>query len=280
MGGSGKNADILAKVIELEKPAPEVQSLLQNESGNETKLGYNLAWAKTYLRKVGAVTNSEKGVWSLTNDGEKLTAADVALIPGRVQKMLADEKLAKGIGTGGEEQAGETIVPNSIPAAALNPDELDTAWKNQLLTILKQMPPDRFERLASRMLQEAGMTGVRVTPPSGDGGVDGEGMMPMTPLGLLSLSVAFQCKRYDGSVASSAIRDFRGAIEGRADRGIFITTGNFTSDATKEANRPGAKRIDLIDGVKLCEKLRELRLGVKMIETVSVDASWFDDPSK
>ena len=280
LGGSGTNADLLAKVIELEKIAPEVQSLLQNETGNETKLGYNLAWAKTCLKKVGAVNNSKRGVWSLTNVGEKLVPADIAKIKAQVPKIIADEKKKIGGAVGDQEKSGESIAPGA-DADTPNPDEPDADWKNKLLSVLKSMPPDLFERLSSRMLREAGMTGVRVTGKSGDGGIDGVGIMPV---GLISFSVVFQCKRYKGSVGAGEIRDFRGAMDGAADRGIFITTGMFTNDATKEATRPGAKRIELIDGEAFCGKLKELKLGVRTeiieVENVIVDPSWFDDPGK
>ncbi|NCA72673.1 MAG: restriction endonuclease, partial [Sphingobacteriia bacterium] len=74
-----------------------------------------------------------------------------------------------------------------------------------------------------------------------------------------------------------AIRDFRGALVGRADRGLFVTTGTFTSEATKEATRDGAPPIDLMDGEQLIDKLKELGLGIKteMVERVDIDEDWF-----
>lgn len=74
------------------------------------------------------------------------------------------------------------------------------------------------------------------------------------------------------------IRDFRGAMVGRTDKGLFMTTGSYTPDAQKEATRDGAPAIDLIDGEQLCELLKTLKLGVtiKMVEEVSVEADWFN----
>src|SRR5205823_8842550 len=109
-----------------------------------------------------------------------------------------------------------------------------------------------------RVLRETGFTQVEVTGRSGDGGIDGKGIAKIN--GILSFRVVFQCKRYRGSVGASEIRDFRGAMQGRADKGLFITTGYFTRDAIKEATRDGATAIDLVDGEKLVEKLRELGL--------------------
>lgn len=95
--------------------------------------------------------------------------------------------------------------------------------------------------------------------------------------GLLSFHVFFQCKRYQDSVSSDAIRDFRGAFIGRADKGLFVTSGTFTRDAAREATRDGGTPIDLMDGDQLADKLKELHLGIKteMVDRVEVDADWF-----
>jgi restriction system protein len=139
------------------------------------------------------------------------------------------------------------------------------------------MVPSAFERLVQRLLRESGFIQVEVIGKSGDGGVDGKGIMRLG--GLLSFHVIFQCKRYQGSVTVSQVRDFRGAMVGRADKGLLITTGNFTKGAMREATRDGAPAIDLIDGDLLIDKLKELGLGVKTekieIEQIAIDSDWF-----
>lgn len=136
------------------------------------------------------------------------------------------------------------------------------------------MQPDAFERLAQRLLREAGFVRVEVRGKSGDGGIDGVGVLRVN---LVSFQVYFQCKRWQGSVGSREIRDFRGALQGRADKGLFVTTGTFTSQAADEATRDGAIAIDLIDGNRLCELLKQYNLGVEttLIEYVSVSPEWF-----
>jgi restriction system protein len=136
------------------------------------------------------------------------------------------------------------------------------------------MPPDAFERLAQRILREAGFIKVEVTGRSGDGGIDGLGVLRVN---LLSFQVLFQCKRYQGTVGSGAVRDFRGAMVGRCDKGLMITTGTFSNDAKGEATRDGAPAIDLIDGDLLCDLVKQLKLGIQieMVERVVVDADWF-----
>ena len=141
--------------------------------------------------------------------------------------------------------------------------------------VLLAMSPAAFERLIQRMLRESGFTHVQVTGKSGDGGIDGIGIARVS--GLLSFHVLFQCKRYQGAISPSQIRDFRGAMQGRTDKGLFITTGTFTREAIKEATRDGAPPIDLIDGEQLVQRLKDLGLGVRiqMVESIEVDPAWF-----
>jgi restriction system protein len=155
------------------------------------------------------------------------------------------------------------------------PSEAET-WRSKLHHILtKELTPEAFERLVRRMLRESGFVQVEVTGRTGDGGIDGKGIVRVG--GLLSFHVLYQCKKYQASVSAGAIRDFRGALIGRADKGLFVTTGTFTRDAIREATRDGATPIDLMDGDQLADKLKELHLGIKteMVESVDVDADWF-----
>jgi len=149
-------------------------------------------------------------------------------------------------------------------------EEIALSWKEQLLEALLALEPSAFERLCQRILRESGFVKVEVTGRSGDGGIDGTGVLR---LNLLSFQVLFQSKRYRGSVGASIVRDFRGAMVGRADKGLIITTGTFTPDARREATRDGAPAIDLVDGDALCDLLKSLRIGVKVetVESISID---------
>jgi restriction system protein len=153
---------------------------------------------------------------------------------------------------------------------------LEYSWRNELLTQLQKLSPAAFERLCQRLLRESGFVEVRVTGKTGDGGIDGVGIVQLG--GLLGFPILFQCKRYQGTVGASVIRDFRGAMVGRADRGLVLTTGSFSRDAKLEATRDGAPPIDLVDGEQLLDKLRELRLGVsiRIVEEVSVVTEFFN----
>ena len=167
MGGSATNEKLLAKVIELEGYSPEVQAF-QHTDNRQTKLNYNLAWAKTYLKRFGAIENSTRGVWSMTKDGEQMTAADVLSVPGRVRKQVTEEKRAREIARAEEG-------PTDIEAEDVEATE--PYWKDQLLNVLRGIPAAAFERLAQRLLREAGFLKVEVTGKSGDGGIDGIGVL-------------------------------------------------------------------------------------------------------
>jgi restriction system protein len=109
---------------------------------------------------------------------------------------------------------------------------------------------------------------------SGDGGIDGIGVLRVQ---LVSFHVLFQSKRWRDSVGASVVRDFRGAMIGRADKGLIITTGNFTADARREATRDGAPAIDLVDGDTLCDLLKAYKIGisVRQIEVVEIQEDQF-----
>lgn len=254
LGGSATNDELLQKVIELEAIPDEIASVKHSDD-RQTKLNYNLAWAKTYLKKVGAIDNSKRGVWAITDQGERFTDADCAKVPGQVRKMFPPKKANAGTASAGEQEA---------PAEH---------WKDELLDQLKKMDPGGFERLSQRLLREAGFIKVEVMGRSGDGGIDGTGVLRVN---LLSFQVLFQCKRYSGSVGAGAIRDFRGAMIGRCDKGLFITTGTFTMDAQREATRDGAPAIDLVDGDHLCDLMKDYKLGieVELVEEVKVKPDW------
>ena len=260
LGGSGTIEEINSKTVEIAGLSDRQLEVFHDlEKGGETEVEYRLAWSRTYLRKYGVLENSSRGVWALTPKGAHFDMID----PATVKRFVRDQ-LKKSPESASEEDA-------------LEEQGSEENWRDDLLTALFNMSPDAFERLAQRLLRESGFIQIEVTGRSGDGGIDGRGIMRLG--GLLSFHVIFQCKRYQGSVTASQVRDFRGAMVGRADKGLLITTGNFTRDAMREATRDGAPAIDLIDGNKLVDLLKELELGVRTqkieVEHISIDHDWF-----
>lgn len=262
LGGSGSIEEIVEQVLN-EGDYTEEQQAILHKDGPGTEIEYRLAWARTYLKGMGLADNSQRGVWSLTDDGR--TVGEPAIEPKRQEYILKVRKRRKANASEESPESEES-----------EPEEV--TWQEQVLDALMQVPPAAFERLAQRLLREAGFVSATVTGRSGDGGIDGLGVYRMS---LVSFPVFFQCKRYVGSVGSGAVRDFRGAMAGRGDKGLLITTGSFTADAKAEATRDGAPPLDLIDGKRLCELLKEYELGVRttarIVEDVELAPSFFAD---
>ena len=258
LGGSGTIEEIDSKVTELAGLSDEQLEVLHNpDKGSQTEVEYRMAWTRTYLKKYGILENSSRGVWALTPKGRQTDKVNPQAVRRFVQAQAAQRRA-------------------SAVVDELDEAEVKVSWQDELLHTLLQIDPSAFERLVQRLLRESGFTQVEVTGRTGDGGIDGKGIMRLG--GLLSFHVIFQCKRYKGSVSASQVRDFRGAMVGRADKGLLITTGNFTKDALREATRDGAPAIDLIDGDLLIDKLKDLDLGVKTetveVEQISIDQDW------
>ena len=263
IGGSASLNEINDAVIELAGlPAPALD--VQYESGAGAVLTDRLSWARSHLKEGGFLASGGRGIWLLTDEG-------------RQAKDWPTDSLRRKVATAIKAKHGNRkkslTVESDIPSG--NPDAEFADWRDELLAKLRSMDPSAFERLCQRLLRESGFVKVEVTGRSGDGGIDGTGILQLS---LMSFHVLFQCKRYQGSVGSGAVRDFRGAMMGRTDKGLIITTGTFSPDARREATRDGAPPIDLIDGESLCDKLKELSLGVetKLVEKVSVKPDWFD----
>jgi restriction system protein len=258
LGGSGTIEELDDKVADILNLSDEQLEVMHNPKSGQTEVSYRLAWTRTYLKKYGILENSTRGVWALTKKGQQIDKVN----PREVTKFVRDQTRKDRAETDGSETIEE---------------ELQLDWQEELLSTLQEMDPAAFERLVQRLLRESGFIQVEVTGRSGDGGIDGKGIMRLG--GLLSFNVIFQCKRYSGSVGAGHVRDFRGAMVGRADKALLLTTGTFTRDAEREATRDGAPTIDLIDGNLLSEKLKELSLGVetKIVqrEQVEIDREWF-----
>ncbi len=258
LGGSASNREIHDRVADALALGDDVRSVL-HKGGPMSVLQYRLHWARTYLKKAGAVDNSERAVWAVTEHGRSLDPAQMDPIVRAVRSTGRSR-------TRGSEDETIADVPDS--------DAVETNWSEHLLSTVGAIDPAAFERLCQRILRESGFTRVEVTGRSGDGGIDGIGVLRVN---LVSFHVLFQCKRWRGSVGASVVRDFRGAMIGRAEKGLIMTTGTFTSEARREAARDGAPAIDLIDGESLCSLLKDLRLGVRtrLVEHVEIEPAFF-----
>jgi restriction system protein len=264
LGGSGTASEIVDRSLALAK-VTEAEQQAVNKNGL-SRVKNQVHWARQYLVWAGYLGSSKWGVWNLTEQGSSVDLKSFnsletfkSIQSNRAQFWKPKEKTPR--------------VDETVPG-----DEEPQDYRTALLALIKSIPPSGFERLTQRLLRESGFQHVSVTGKSGDGGIDGIGTLQVNPF--VSFNVLFQCKRYLGAVTPAQVRDFRGAMMGRADKGLIITTGTFTLDAKKEARRDGVPPIELVDGEALVQMFERLELGLVPRTTYDVDEKFFEDFKK
>jgi restriction system protein len=261
LGGSGKPREVLDLISErYGMTDKKLEELLKS---GQTRFYNQVHWARQYLVWEGLLDGSTRGVWSLTSAGYETELDDDAA------KQIA-LKWGK-IHTAAKRKSGEVEEESAVSPDMEAVGEED--YKYLLLEILKKATPEGFERICARLLRESGFERVKVTGRPKDEGIDGIGVLQINPF--VSFKVLFQCKRYKGSVSRAQVGDFRNAMIGRADKGIIITTGTFTAEARKEADRDGAPPVELVDGDKLVEMFERVGLGLKQRTVYELDHAFF-----
>jgi restriction system protein len=268
LGGSARPAEVCPAIAkDLSLPDSILEERLVN---GVSRFENQVHWARFYLVKTGYIDSSRRGVWSLTEKGRmtaQLSETDIRELVKQVHETTA--RAENTVMTGNPAGATKAIEIEELTLPGLP----DAGYREQLLTTMKNLPPAGFERLCQRLLRESGFEAVVVTGRSGDGGIDGHGVLELNPF--VSFRVFFQCKRYNGSVGPGVVRDFRGAMMGRADKGLILTTGTFSAEARREAIRDGASPVELVDGERLIEMFEKLELGLKPRTTYDLDPDFF-----
>jgi restriction system protein len=266
LGGSGRPSEVEPLIVDaLGVTDDELNEVTKN---GQSRFRNQVAWARFYLVKAGLVESSVRGVWNLTEKGlqSDLSQESALLLFKEVHKAFAKNG-AESDAADEDDVAGQSPPEDAAPIAG---------YRDELLSILKNLPPAGFEKVCQRLLRESGFEQVTITGRSGDGGFDGHGVLLVNAF--VSFRVLFQCKRYDNTaVSASQVRDFRGAVTGRTDKGIILTTGTFSADARKEALRDGAPPIELVDGDRLVDMFRRLELGLNPVQTYEVNHSFFEE---
>lgn len=266
LGSSGTAGEVADRVIERLKISEKAQEA--TTSNGQSRVRNQIGWARFYLVKAGLVDASQRGVWTLTEAGRAaaLDADAVLALFKAVHKQFPRKDAT--------ETSATTPADDEEESEAPEPEAED--YRAKLLAVLRSLPPAGFERICQRLLRENGFQQVVVTGRAGDGGIDGHGVLEINPL--VTFKVLFQCKRYgDRPVTPSQVRDFRGAMQGRADKGLILTTGGFTSEARKEATRDGVPPIELVDSEKLISMFARAELGLRPIQTFEVEDHFFDE---
>lgn len=266
LGGSARPAEVRDKVVKSLSVSEELQA--EVTSNGRARFDNQVAWARFYLAKAGLIDASRRGVWSLTERGrdvDRITPAAALALFKTASALFRDDN-----GDGIEDVDAESerdAPPEGLPSVSVSDH------RQQLLELLRSLPPSGFERFCQRLLRESGFQQVVVTGKSNDGGIDGHGLLQVNAL--VSFKVLFQCKRYAGSVTPSQVRDFRGAMAGRADKGIILTTGTFSAEAHREALRDGVPPIELVDSERLVAMLEALELGLTPVKAWRIDSDFF-----
>jgi restriction system protein len=264
LGGTARLEEIDEAVIAAGDFSDDQLAVLHKD-GPRTEIAYRLAWARTYLKKMGMLSNETRGTWRTTPLGQTVTEEEIEPLWRDCLAGIRERRRR-------EKEAAEEAGADSDPAE--DGGEETSNWQEELVDVLLAMNPTAFEHLAERLLKAEGFIETKVTGRSGDEGIDGVGTYLLS---LVSFEVYFQCKRYRRSVGPDLVREFRGAMSGRGERGLLITTSTFTKGAVEEAKRGGGPRVDLIDGARLCNLLKARELGVhtEIVERVRVEPAFF-----
>jgi restriction system protein len=266
LGGSASPREAIDHIAQAESVPDELRNTVL-KSGQE-RFYNQVHWARQYLVWEGLIESGRRGVWSLTPAGRGVSLTDEQARQIFLRQVQRQARLRQGAKSLGPAQAEQEVAPPDTPQA-----DQDSALA-RFLEVLKGMTPAGFERLCMRLLREAGFERVQVTGRSNDGGIDGLGVLQINDL--VSFNVVFQCKKWEQSIPPKEIRDLRGAMDGRAEKGIFLTTSTFSTTARAEAERPGAVPIELVDGEKLFEMFKKFELGLKPRTVYDIDLPFFD----
>jgi restriction system protein len=261
LGDSGKPKEVSSRIAANLNLSDKI--LDETLKSGSNRFHNQVAWARQYLVWEGLLDSSKYGTWKLTEKGKNaiLTEEDGRKI---FLKWVDIHQKAR------KEKSEISIIEEQEEKA---PEEFEKEKSLNLLEVLQSLTPSGFERISRELLREHGFENVVVTGNSHDGGVDGYGTLEINPF--VSFKVLFQCKRYKGAVSRSQVGDFRNAMIGRAEKGIIITTGTFTNEASKEASRDGAPQIELVDGSKLVEMFEKVELGLQPKTVYEVDMNYF-----
>lgn len=257
-GGAGDSSDIIEQVIE--KLGITESELEETTSNGQSRIRNQIQWARFYLFKAGLIDNTQRGIWRLTNEGLEIKLNDNGVyelfkkVQNTVKKPNADS-------------------PKKIEPKFENIPTEDEEHSIGLITLIQSLTASGFEKLCKRLLTEIGINEISITGGSGDQGIDGKGVVKLNDV--VSLNIVFQCKRYKETVSPHHVRDFRGAMQGRGEKGLIITTGRFTKEAKAEASRDGVTPIELIDGNRLVELFEKYRLGLKPVTVFEIDQDFF-----
>ena len=258
-------------------------------SGKQGTFHNRVGWAATYLRKAVLLEQKRRPYSKITQRGLEILRENPPRIDMKSLERFAEYIEFKNASSDAAEKQPSIVEVGTIqqqtPEEALEYgyQKLRQNLAQELLERVKSCSPAFFEKLVVELLVNMGYGGsirdaAEVIGRSGDGGIDG--IIKEDRLGLDVIYV--QAKRWDGSVGRPEIQKFVGALAGQgAQKGVFITTSNFTNDALEYAkNRVNNIKIVLIDGSRLAQFMIDHNLGVareEVYEIKRVDSDYFTE---
>ena len=275
MNGVAKAGAVKAAVVQAIFEAGEAVNDQMLASG-VPKYQNDIYWARMYLVNAGLLEPAKTaghGIWKLTPLGWE-SPTDMATAAAIYYKTAS----SNGGGSKSRDQA-------DMPAPSgddLQQDLEGTVdWQVQLKEILWSLTDNGFEHLCAAIMTANGLDQIKVTGKTSDKGIDGIGLMSLDGAGLISIRVAWQCKRYTTrSVGSEEVRNFRGSLDHKTDHGVFFTTSSFTAEAMNEAVALGKTPIRMVPLDQLINMLQVLGLGVVSDPEPKVVPAFFDQYRK
>jgi restriction system protein len=268
LGGSAQAREITPRVL-TEIDATDEQLELRYENRPKSVLVDRVDWARSYAFLGGVLERPRRGLFTISPSGRELLALPEEEAVERIRVMDREVRNARR-----RERSTRVHVPPEDEAAdAISDVAEESAWQEALLTRLHKLTPEGFEEFVIYLLKSYGMELTRVGG-SGDEGIDGIGLAPISPV--LYSRVAVQAKKYDpgSSLGREVVALFqRDAAAAGAERAVLVTLGRF-SPAARKAATAATPTVNLIDGDRLCELVQEQEIGVRVVPRVA--ERWFD----
>ncbi len=264
--GSAKPREAADWIAEKERLPASFREAV-NKNGGERFLN-QVCFARQYLLWEGIIDGSNRGIWTLTSQGMKARLTDE-----EAQNIVT--KWTRHWTSLRRQTDKASQLHNDHPQAESDDNPLiqEENKESDLLETLRCLSPKGFEHFCRHLLLVHGFENVNVTGRSGDGGIDGEGILQINPF--VSSVVVFQCKRYTRSVSREEVSRLRGDAGGRGDKAILLTTGTFTAPARQEAART-TPRVELIDGEQIVAMCEEKGIGLKPRTVYDLDPQFFE----
>jgi restriction system protein len=243
LGGKARPEQVYALVTKYFPDLTESDLTEELESGGGNKWKNRIRWVRQKLISKGDLESPEYGWWMITSKGTARVEA-IEKHPSRADRPDR--------GMGQTQYASANLEELA--------DEYLAAFKQKVRQNLQELTPQQFERFAGALLSAYGFVDVLVTGKTRDGGIDGHGKLKV---GLATLNVAFQCKRWQGNVPTKEIHQFRGVVQGAFEQGYFFTTSDFVAGAQEASVKKGAATIVLLNGDAIVQLMIEKGLGIR-----------------